>query len=192
MSFDDLINEISKDVNSQVARKSDLEGDEISEVLKEIVKDFREQKQLDIDERKGYYTDKQGNDYLVFNTDKEARKNAEGKTTNKAFEMDNGWRLFAQHTIMFDSDTQFMPKLTVFINNKEQPDYLAWHTGIIARGRMNVKYRNLPRADGDWGINLKDFLKANKVTSIEELSNSTYERVFTFNLYQVLQVKKLK
>jgi len=191
MSFDDLINEISKDVNSQVAKKSDLEGDEISEVLKEIVKDFREQKKLDVDERKGYYTDKQGNDYLVCNTDKEPIKNANGEITNGLYTTDYGWRLFAQHTIMYDKDIQFMPKLTVFFNTEEKPK-MALHVGMILRGKMDLKYRSLPRVEKDFGKPLKSFLEDFAVSSLDELDSSTYERIFTFKAYQVLQVKKLK
>lgn len=191
MSFDDLINEVSKDVNAQVAKRGNLEADEVTTALQEVVKDFKEQRQLDVDERRGYYTDKSGNDYLVCNTDKEPIKNADGEIINGLFTTDYGWRLFAQHTAMYDADTKFMPKLTVFFNTEEKPK-MALHVGMVLRGKMDLKYRIIPREDGDFGSPLKVFLKKQEVDRLEDLDSNTYERVFTFKAYQVLKVSKLK
>jgi hypothetical protein len=168
-----------------------LDEGEVESIIPEIQKHYMEQFKLPAAERE-YFVDEAGAAYIVFQTDddKITKKNSDGEEeiVNLPKEVSGGksYHLWCQFPLMTDEESAFTERVTVFVT-KELFTFGQWKTVILAKGRMDVKYKMT--TDKGYAKSLAKMLKEEKVESLDDLDIADYVRKFTFSLDQVLETQ---
>ena len=205
--------DVKNEMKNFIKTKKTLTEKEIEKIIPLIKEHYAQEKELDVDERTGYFSHENA-DYVIFKTDPEPIKDASNKTLNKpqikGKEDNKTWMTWARFPLMTDDDATTPARITIFdkegADTKKARPYFNWKTLVLAKGRMTVQYKKL----GAQGYHkpLKTFVaEYNKAcrnelpkeerrdyepVEFEDIDPSDYTKNFTFNLDQILEQVTLK
>lgn len=177
--------------NLELIQKSKEKITVDADLIEKIEEHYQEQLQIEEINERQFYTDNNGVDYILYKAETE-EENIEWNVPTLI--KDGRLRITAPIPLMTSEDSIFFARVTVFadpedfpgidLNGKMFPKKFL----ILARGKLKVEYRGMDWKKGDYGVLLKSFLKRMEVEDLEELEFTDYERKFTFNQSQILQV----
>jgi hypothetical protein len=168
---------------------------------------YNEQKQLPYYERMPYYQDPENN-VVIMGISSRVQHNQDGTVRENPRVIGAGKKGEGNMLDFFVSgllsdlkkDPKIVKEITIFDTDKDNSEFEVWYKRNgrwtiqkrMVRGVFKVAYRDMGDYDDKYGSPDWVYCKKKEVNKIEDLKHTTYERLFTLNLWETSPFYKLK
>ena len=197
MSWDELKEELAEDLDIQIKELSQLNEEQVEEVLEDFKQFLVKELKKPVESRK-FYQDKDGGMVVVIRFPKQTYK-TRGIARDPVRAKNNTWQWWGPQIPLLRDDNG-NPIITMFLPSDWNPNAM-WEEEnikqlIILRGNMTREFKWIDDGKGVYSRKEAKFIKEAKarfnnpeIESIDDIDRSEMDRIkYTFNASQMLKV----